>query len=1016
MKRVNNLNFNISNNIVLSTILVELVLMIVVLFKAKTYLPMPNKTLFWLFVLSLTLIASIIYFLYTNKEFYNIHKKKFHVILLIVLILLPTLFTGYIRSYASTMPIADDWAQNVISNNIKQQIYTNVKSQYPNLPQDLINNEVEKQYAEFLKTNSADLEKEVQSLAKEFRSKFQADNNQTYFIEADSYYYYHQSVALYRNGYAGDELIIDENGNEQVLMRRIMAPNGIISPDPILHTWLETKLYSANNLAKDSDPGDFIKSVFFLPVIFSMLTIIPLFLIIRQYSSNIYAFMASLSFSIIGTFLSRTQAGFVDTDAYNVFFPMVILALIIYGVSTKHKWLSLSLGILAGLTQIIYLWAWGNSWYLYLILLVALISYTLYCLLALVMDKKKFKEIIKHLDTELIVFGSFILSSQIFSLLYGQNIIKITINSLFGYAKSGLTMGKAGNIWPNVFSSVAELNPASFNDIISSVGGGLIFFIALFGILFLVLDFNEKKEKYSLYKNILLGASVVWFSLFLIAFKNMGFLETIHNSLLGLTVNNEFTFLFLLLLPILIGALFSLHNTNADKKIFLAILLTIWVGLTIFMSLNAIRFILLLATGFSIAFGIGLFYIGKLLTKYVVQIFELEKFSLSKYIGVFLILIIFLFSFIPSLTQAHYMGMNSVPSFDDDWFDLMNKVKDNSTKDAIITSWWDFGHFFIAIGERGATFDGATQQTPISHWVGKLLLENDEHVAKDILKMLNCGGNNAFDEMMDITNDSTGGVLINKVIYSTLGKENKKEILKENKYFEFSDVEIERILKQLDCEETHEQFFVASEDMVGKAGVWAHWGLWDFSKKYTLDNYNNLSPDKIAANIDEPVEKIELWVSELQEIDLRANLQNIQKSDLINYWLAPYPTYVQLSQNTYWVGCENKNNTVNCQNIINVNLKNGAVNLLREDLDVNNFVFMHNNTLSSQKVSVNGTFDFVLRENGGKFEFMVTQHPLGESTFTKTFYLEGLDTDFELFDSRITAVGWNINTYKVKWD
>jgi len=91
--------------------------------------------------------------------------------------------------------------------------------------------------------------------------------------------------------------------------------------------------------------------------------------------------------------------------------------------------------------------------------------------------------------------------------------------------------------------------------------------------------------------------------------------------------------------------------------------------------------------------------------------------------GYIVVTLLFLILFQPIATQAKAIGDGSLPNFDDGWYAGMEKIKNETSQDAIITSWWDFGHFFATVGDRGVTFDGGSQTTPQAHWVGKLLLE-----------------------------------------------------------------------------------------------------------------------------------------------------------------------------------------------------------------------------------------------------------------------------------------------------
>ena len=43
-----------------------------------------------------------------------------------------------------------------------------------------------------------------------------------------------------------------------------------------------------------------------------------------------------------------------------------------------------------------------------------------------------------------------------------------------------------------------------------------------------------------------------------------------------------------------------------------------------------------------------------------------------------------------------------------DWKDAMKWLKENTPKDAVVASWWDYGYFITTLGERKTLVDNAT--------------------------------------------------------------------------------------------------------------------------------------------------------------------------------------------------------------------------------------------------------------------------------------------------------------------
>ncbi len=181
------------------------------------------------------------------------------------------------------------------------------------------------------------------------------------------------------------------------------------------------------------------------------------------------------------------------------------------------------------------------------------------------------------------------------------------------------------------------------------------------------------------------------------------------------------------------------------------------------------------------------------------------------------------------IRQGYATGYSYVPSVNDAWVETLTKINLESKENAIINSWWDFGHWFKYFADRAVTFDGASQNDANAHWIGKVLVTDDEEQAIAILKMLDCENNNAFNYINEELNDTHESV---KLIYKLL-KLDKSSAEKELKKL-FNEEKTNKILNAMFCEPP-ENFFITSEDMVGKAPVWAHFGLWNFEK---ADYYN----------------------------------------------------------------------------------------------------------------------------------------------------------------------------------
>ena len=939
----------------------------------------------------------------------NLLKK----IIPVVFILFVMWFAFFVRSGPIELNGMDARIEANVYANVKNMISSQVDAQYPNLNTVYKQEEVDKIYSKVLESGVYEVEGQafvindiVEQNVKGVKDAFKDENGQTYLNAIDPYHFYALSSNYLKNGHTGTSL---KDGEPWIDYK--LAPNGRSGTyDVPFHTWLESKLYSINGVDESSTVGEKTSVIFLIPVIFVVLSVIPIYLIIRRFSNDLFALFGSLLLVSVGTFVSRTVAGFVDTDAYVVFFPLVLVAFLIYAFMSKKKIVTSILAIFAGIAQALFLWSWSAGWFIFVFVLGALLGYLGYLMIVNLFSRINVKEFMIKTSNDVVTLLSFVVSSYLFTwIIIGKDIFITSYMGIKGSLVSvaGISQTK---IWPNVYSSVAELNAASFNTIVNSVGGDVVFLIAMLGLVFLTIDFKSSSRNVDLMKRGLILFSIVWFLMIIGG-----------NMFLSLTANYSKLFLVLLFIPVGIGLVLSLFNKNTSSKLFLTMLLGIWMAGTIYMSLNGVRFILLLAPAFAIAFAFGLYYISKVINYFVVEEFSIEKKTWKFVYGFLITGIIFVMLFMPMKTQAIAISEGTTPNFDDAWYSTMYKIRDNSSEDAIITSWWDFGHFFAAISGRGVTFDGGSQTTPQAHWVGKLLMENDEEKAIDILRMLVCGGNNAFDYMLEKSSDNTGGVKINKLIYSTFGEDVsvKRELIESYEYYDFSANDVDNIMAELYCENPREDFLITSEDMVGKAGVWAHWGSWDFTRKYVHDNYNSKSVEDIAVELDENVSLVENYVSELKAIDLKADVENIKREDLINRWFADYPSYIPI-QGRYSFACEQKSESLLvCQNGISVDIVTGKVSSnFGEDVKFANLVVPNiDSTLRVVEQDALGDVDVILIPSSNGYSVMLAQSPLGASLFTRLFYMNGFSTThFELFDSVQSMTGVKVLTWNVNWD
>ena len=246
----------------------------------------------------------------------------------------------------------------------------------------------------------------------------------------------------------------------------------------------------------------------YLPPVVSSLVVVPIILIGKLYKKLEWGFLSALLAGIGWSYYNRTLAGYYDTDMFAAMLPMMILYFLLYSIKNKN----LLFTLFAGITAIIYPWAYdqglsivyamGIMAFLYLLLFNSLkdeFTYKFILLFSLaLMDINPFvrgvlvigafyflKE--KKVELKHLKIASF-LSFLIF--LITGNVFGIVLHKILAYSTATTTY--EGLKFLNVNETVSEAGkiPATivFNRII---GSGIGIIIAVVGYILLLRKYKE---------------------------------------------------------------------------------------------------------------------------------------------------------------------------------------------------------------------------------------------------------------------------------------------------------------------------------------------------------------------------------------------------------------------------------------------------------------------------------------------------------------------------------------------
>ncbi len=892
-------------------------------------------------------------------NFVKNHKTLCVLLLVILLQFLPNLgflpWGGiWMRMQVKDLATIDNFAVYDLNNQIKNVLAQEVITKYGNLPDQRKKDLMEEQFKVWLKENKKNYDSALEQKIQAFKNGLMLEHNDKNFpypIEADPYNY----LVYARNYLDHGDLGNSFNQTGTSWDRLSLAPVGkSAAVQANLHPYVLAWFYKIWSFF-DSSVHIFYSSSY-LPIVFVLISLVLLFFIVLSLTKDYYsAFFSVGLLSIHSAVLEKTVWGWFDTDIYTLFFPLLISFLLLKILSSEgHK--KYFLCVLLSFVFYVFARAWVGWWFIFYLVFFSLLLTSFYEFF--IMKRKKHA---KELSFVLgIIVFSFILISSAFlyfgnsdfvfmegsSNVYGAFFYNSLIRPPFemlGFRQFKPDTISASNLWPNVYSTVSEL---------------------------------EKKP---------LGYSF---------------------SLIG--------YLFILLSVIGMLALLKKRSTAESNYWFIFVFFFSWFIFSFYSGLKSVRFFFLLIPVLSVLSSVGAFFLKEKIKNLLVN------FKLPKYSFLILIFLLTCLVFFPQVKASYRLAFGDssevfviIPFVDDAWWEVLNYVKDNSNENAIITTWWDFGHPIKFISERGTTFDGASQNSPLAYWVGRLLLANDEQEAVGILRMLDCGGDSVVELIQNKTNNLAKSVDL-LVEISKLDKGRAEKVLSEKG---FEGESTKKILELTHCNPP-QAFLVLSADMLPKTWAWGHFGGWDLLKADIWFNYGDKGKkETIEYLIKEygfSIENATVFYEEFK----KAKTEEGKNKKVELSWVGVWTDYTKDRDNNYFVPCVEAEKNIMCGN--GLAISQGKPAYQKADgtlLPLERLAYIDTKGNFTIKLTGEKTgADAVLVKIGGKYFSIVSDVPLASSIFSRLFFLRGHGLKyFKLVKETTQIDGAKIYVWEIDW-
>ncbi len=797
---------------------------------------------------------------------------------------------------------------------------------------------------------------------------YRDDSGMPYFTEIDSYYNYRLTENYLNGGHLGDTYV---NGEDWDSLST--SPDGRAADyEPLLIVFTANVYEFLNSFTSVS----LTQVAFWLGSVVSSLAVIPAYFIVRRSTHSEWgAIVAGVIAGAAPAYFSHTYGGFFDTDMFNVLLPLLIVLFLTESIYTKRMSLKVVFSVVAagllGLSSL----AWSGYFYMIALTYGALI---LYIPASYIMDRRDGVDMSNRLEwlrhnpatVPLIVF---IVLSAILLFFLDPDLLE-TISDSLGIASS-LQNATVGTAYPNVYVSVGEMQVPAIIDVANQSGGLFTLLFALIGLFVCVYVLRRKPKKEISEEEIEEIKSKPTKK----KVRSKRYTPKTKKAEELKEETHEHRF---------IPGRYELTADEKHNDLFLYLTLFLWIIGLAFMLTQGTRFIEQFAVPVALLSGI---FVG-IMIKYIDLRTEQKAYVAA-------IAVIFVVLAVASPLYADYQAASqSVGSTNDDMYNTLTWINQNTPANSVLASWWDFGHLFTEVAHRQVVFDGGSQNNMRAYWIGNALQTHDQDLSAGILRMLANSGESASDTLDLYTNDTAKSVtILNEIL--PMDRSAASSTLTGT--YGLQEQEANAVLDLTHPSETKPVYLILSSDMLSKASWWSYFGTWDFEAQNST-YYSYYSSES--------------GVEQINGMDFTLGLDNGVvgvgtaggSADAANGSISSGMTFEYLDQSKL-------NQSVNMSTTedkerMATEVADGTGNEL---IKPHELIYVDNNQLSEQIVNNDSNMSImVIHQSDDSYFTVLFDSYLENSTFTKLFLESGYNaTRFNLSHSEPGVSVWDVSEY-----
>ena len=715
-------------------------------------------------------------------------------------------------------------------------------------------------------------------LPNEIKGDYVDSSGLPYFSEMDSYYNLRLTENYVDHGYVGD--IKYDNGTQMDMHR--YAPDGNVINYELGIVYVTSFIHDIVN--QFFGHHGIREVAFWTGAFVASLAVIPAFIFARRLTNDWGAIAATLIIVLAPNYFAHTFPGFFDTDMFYYIFSLFFIFFFVECIRTDN----LALKVIYAVLSIVSIGLFSQSWtgYIFYVGLMGIFAvvYLIACYIFNIGEdnqdqySNKLSWFIHQKELQSIIL-LLVIGAIGLAIFRGVD----TVIGIFGTLLNLLSLQSTARVvggFPNVLISVAEMQMpnllgagmgsaflANSNGVVNGLGGISVMFAGLI-VLYILVSRAFKLRKSNAPKDIkskpskgnrVSAAQKIddqnKFKL------SIGQLDNLGSTSDEITQNKRLIILYSCLF--LVWTLITILAVTRGSRFITTIVLPFGLMTGIFIGFatdyiknklnndNWLTVIVILCaalaayplTQINLTYGLVLLVAFMAIGLVSIHVLKPNKSAdntsipVKKYIAIALIVLALVS---PTVCGAYITANQVVPGTNDAMWNSMTWINQNTENNTVITSWWDFGYLFEIAADRQVTFDGGSQSGDRAYWLGQAMTTSDLQYSAGVFRMLDSSGTKPQQDLYNVTGDYGKTTEILKEILPMTAKNASDTLV--NKYH-LTNEQAQEVVNGTHPANPRPVTFVASSDMLQKAGWWSYFGDWNFTNQ-SSKNYNYHVPNQ----------------------------------------------------------------------------------------------------------------------------------------------------------------------------